>query len=142
MGSQQASLGSQLDKPRLFLVATNREHANIAIIINAIVLYILVFMYLLEIKLLLLKSPASRLFTQSFIKAQIKENSKLRVAGLCAGNSPWTGEFPIRIASNAENVSIFVLPPLRCEDEFLRWSSFPMALTHWTQEDVAKITRE
>ena len=47
-------LGSQLDKPRLFLVATNREHVNIAIIINAIVLYILVFMYLLEIKLLLL----------------------------------------------------------------------------------------
>ena len=47
-------LGSQLDKPRLFLVATNRVHVNIAVIINAIVLYILVFMYLLEIKLLLL----------------------------------------------------------------------------------------
>ena len=47
-------LGSQLDKPRLFLVASNREHVNIAVIINAIVLYILVFMYLLEIKLLLL----------------------------------------------------------------------------------------
>ena len=46
--------GSQLDKPRLFLVATNRVHVNIAVIINAIVLYILVFMYLLEIKLLLL----------------------------------------------------------------------------------------
>ena len=45
---------SQLDKPRLFLVATNRVHVNIAVIINAIVLYILVFMYLLEIKLLLL----------------------------------------------------------------------------------------
>ena len=50
-------LGSQLDKPRLFLVATNREHVNIAVIINAIVLYILVFMYLLEIKLLLLLLP-------------------------------------------------------------------------------------
>ena len=47
-------LGSQLDKPRLFLVATNRVHINIAVIINASVLYILVFMYLLEIKLLLL----------------------------------------------------------------------------------------
>ena len=47
-------LGSQLDKPRLFLVATNRVHVNIAVIINAIVLYILVFMYLLEIKLQLL----------------------------------------------------------------------------------------
>ena len=48
------SEGSQLDKPRLFLVATNRVHVNIAVIINATVLYILVFMYLLEIKLLLL----------------------------------------------------------------------------------------
>ena len=47
-------MGSQLDKPRLFLVATNRVHVNTAVIINAIVLYILVFMYLLEIKLLLL----------------------------------------------------------------------------------------
>ena len=46
-------LGSQHDKPRLFLVATNRVHVNIAVIINAIVLYKLVFMYLLEIKLLL-----------------------------------------------------------------------------------------
>ena len=35
-----------------------------------------------------LKSPASRLFTQSFIQAQIKETSKLRVTGLCVGNSP------------------------------------------------------
>ena len=45
-------LGSQLDKPRLFLVANNRVHVNTAVIINAIVLYIPVFMYLLEIKLL------------------------------------------------------------------------------------------
>ena len=33
-----------------------------------------------------LKSPASRLFTQSFIQTQIKEN--IRVTGLCVGNSP------------------------------------------------------
>ena len=31
---------------------------------------------------------------------------KLRVTGLCAGNSPETGEFPAEMASNAENVSI------------------------------------
>ena len=36
-----------------------------------------------------------------------KETSKLRVTGLCAGNSPVTGEFPAQIASNAENVSIW-----------------------------------
>ena len=51
-------------------------------------------------------SPASRLFTQPFIQAQIKKTSKLRVIGLCEGNSPGTGEFPALRASNAENVSI------------------------------------
>ena len=35
-----------------------------------------------------------------------KKTSKLRVTGLCAWNSPGTGEFPAHIASNAENVSI------------------------------------
>ena len=35
-----------------------------------------------------------------------KKISKLRVTGLCAGNSPGTGEFPAQMASNAENVSI------------------------------------
>ena len=35
-----------------------------------------------------------------------KETSKLRVTGLCVGNSPGTGEFPAQMASNAENVSI------------------------------------
>ena len=36
-----------------------------------------------------------------------KKISKLRITGLCAGNSPETGEFPAQIASNAENVSIW-----------------------------------
>ena len=36
-----------------------------------------------------------------------KETSKLRVTGLCVGNSPGTGEFPAQMASNAENVSIW-----------------------------------
>ena len=36
-----------------------------------------------------------------------KKTSKLRVAGLCVGNSPGTGEFPAQMASNAENVSIW-----------------------------------
>ena len=35
------------------------------------------------------------------------KTSKLRVTGLCVGNSPLTGEFPAQIASNAENVSIW-----------------------------------
>ena len=36
-----------------------------------------------------------------------KKPSKLRVTGLCAGNSPGTGEFPAQMASNVENVSIW-----------------------------------
>ena len=36
-----------------------------------------------------------------------KKISKLCVTGLCAGNSPETGEFPAQMASNAENVSIW-----------------------------------
>ena len=36
-----------------------------------------------------------------------KKTSMLRVTGLCAGNSPGTGEFPAQMASNAENVSFW-----------------------------------
>ena len=36
-----------------------------------------------------------------------KKTPKLRVTGLCAGNSPGTGEFPAQMTSNAENVSIW-----------------------------------
>ena len=36
-----------------------------------------------------------------------KKTSKLRVTGVCVGNSPGTGEFPTQMASNAENVSIW-----------------------------------
>ena len=36
-----------------------------------------------------------------------KKTSKLHVTGLCAGNSPGTGEFPAQMANDAENVSIW-----------------------------------
>ena len=39
-------------------------------------------------------------------RCKSKKKSNLRVTGLCAGNSPVTGEFPAQRASNAENVSI------------------------------------
>ena len=39
-----------------------------------------------------------------------RKTSKLLVTGLCAGNSPVTGEFPAQRASNAENVSIAIYP--------------------------------
>ena len=38
---------------------------------------------------------------------RLKKASKVRVTGLCEGNSPVTGEFPAQRASNAENVSIW-----------------------------------
>ena len=40
-------------------------------------------------------------------RTRSKKTSKLRVTGLCVGNSPGTGEFPTQIASNTENVSIW-----------------------------------
>ena len=40
-------------------------------------------------------------------RCRSKETSKLRVTGLCAGNSPETGEYPAQMASKAENVSIW-----------------------------------
>ena len=43
-----------------------------------------------------------RLFRQ-----RSKETAELRVTDLCAGNSPVAGEFPPRMASNAENVSVW-----------------------------------
>ena len=44
----------------------------------------------------------SRLF-----RRRSKKASKLRVTGLCAGNSPGTCEFPAQTASNVENVLIW-----------------------------------
>ena len=54
-----------------------------------------------------LKSPASRLFTQSFIRTQIKENIKAPRDWPLCGEFTGTGEFPAQRASNAENVSIW-----------------------------------
>ena len=40
-------------------------------------------------------------------KGRSKKTSKLRVIGLCVGNSPEAGEFPAQRASNAENIFIW-----------------------------------
>ena len=39
--------------------------------------------------------------------ADKKKTSKLRVTGLCEGNSPVTSEFPAQMAGDAEIVSIW-----------------------------------
>ena len=54
-----------------------------------------------------LKSPAYRLFTQPFNRAQIKENIKALRHWILCGEFTGTGEFPAQRASNAENVSIW-----------------------------------
>ena len=47
-----------------------------------------------------------------------QKTSKLHVTGLCAGNSPGTGEFPAQMASNMENVSIWWRHHVRLSDEY------------------------
>ena len=41
------------------------------------------------------------------LRRRSKKTWKLRVTGLCEGNSPVTSEFPAQRASNAENISIW-----------------------------------
>ena len=50
--------------------------------------------------------PHDCLFTRLF-RCRSKKTSKLRITGLCVGNSPVTGEFSAQMASNAENVTIW-----------------------------------
>ena len=56
-----------------------------------------------------------------------KKTPKLRDTGLCAGNSPGTGEFPAQMASYSENVSIWwrhhVLADRCTGDRLVLWSS-------------------
>ena len=46
-------------------------------------------------------------YSTVLFRRKSKKTSKLRLTGLCAGNSPGTGEFPAQMASNEENVSIW-----------------------------------
>ena len=46
-------------------------------------------------------------YSTVYSRRRSEKASKLRVTGLCAGNSTETGEFPSQMASIAENVSIW-----------------------------------
>ena len=46
-------------------------------------------------------------FATVYSGTEQRKHQKLHVTGLCAGNSPGTGEFPPQMASNLENVSIW-----------------------------------
>ena len=62
-----------------------------------------------------------------------KKIPKLRVTGLCVGNSPVTGEFPAQRASNAENVSIL---PLISKDAL--WSAHSLLEPGWRQRNLVE----
>ena len=46
-------------------------------------------------------------YSAVYSRCRSKKTPKLRVTGLCTGNSPVPGEFPVQRASNTENVSIW-----------------------------------
>ena len=52
-------------------------------------------------------------FLNRWFRRRSKKTSKLCVTGLCAWNSPGTGEFPAQMASNAENVPF--------DDVIMKW---------------------
>ena len=60
-----------------------------------------------------------------------KKTSKLCVTGLCAGNSPMTGEFPAQMASNAENVSIWWRHHVSTIDLIINIKSILLIMFSW-----------
>ena len=77
-----------------------------------------------------LKSPASPLFAQPFIQAQIKENIKLRITGLCEGNSPVNSpqKGPVtRKMFPLDDVSMGYLAPA---NEYHIWGQHPYVASH------------
>ena len=77
------------------------------------------------------------------------KTSKLRVTGLCAGNSPGTGEFPAQMTSNAENVSIWWRHHGKCTHGshyvVLLWPILPIyfrviSLALWQSDDCLSVS--
>ena len=70
------------------------------------------------------------------LRRRSKKTPKLRVTGLCAWNSPVTGEFPIQMASNAEDVSIWWLH----HDWLRKWPvAWPPQAITWTKVDLSSV---
>ena len=46
-------------------------------------------------------------YSAVYSDADQRKHKKLRITGLCAGNSPETGEFPSQMANNAQKISIW-----------------------------------
>ena len=69
-----------------------------------------------------------------------KKTSRPRVTGLCAENSPVTGEFPAQMVSNAENVSIWWRHHVKIVNAWITCvtHSGAASATHRFQDDVMK----
>ena len=63
-------------------------------------------------------------------KRRSKKTSKLRVTGLCVGNSPVTGEFPAQRPSNAEDVSIWWRHHIMLISHVLNGTKSPIQICH------------
>ena len=67
-------------------------------------------------------------------RCRSKKTSKLRVTGLCEGNSPVNSEFPIQRASSAENVSIWWRNRINVDDKCFvatRWVTISGSSSVW-----------
>ena len=63
-----------------------------------------------------------------------KKTPKLRVTGLCKGNSPVKGEFPVQMTRDAENVSIWWRHPVQRIVSVIR-IQFPEVIGAWKNWD-------
>ena len=79
--------------------------------------------------------PCDCLLNRLFRRRSMKI-SKLRVTGLCEGNSPVTGEFPSQRAINAENISIWWRHHVYTASSFLRKCPFTIVLRRITTETL------
>ena len=66
-------------------------------------------------------SQINRLFNR-LLRRTSKKTSKLRVTGLCAGNSPVTGEFSAQMASNAKMFPFDDVIMTRCNMTYIQHS--------------------
>ena len=72
-------------------------------------------------------------------RRRTKKTSKLRVTGLCEGNSPVTGEFPSKRTSNAENVFIWWRHHVTSTSAQYQRNSACIALNTFPQKSLATL---
>ena len=71
----------------------------------------------------------------SSVRVQIKKTSNLRVAVLCEGNSPVTGELIVQRGNNAENVSIWWRFHDDIPNYFVEFEGTQLSQFQWSNPD-------